>query len=109
MNKEKIYENLAENIGLENFKSIDKKQRKIKNAMGNMFAFTICILSITGMVFAKEISAKVYENFYGTGNGVGKAIEEGYIEDVEMKNEVSDSVVVNEETGEVIEDFETSI
>ena len=29
MGKEKIYENLAENISLEKFKRIDKKQRKI--------------------------------------------------------------------------------
>lgn len=109
MGKEKIYENLAENIGLEKFKRIDKKQRKIKNIIGNMFAFVICTLSITGMVFAKEISTKVYENFFWTGNGVGKAIEEGYIEEVNAESEVSESVAVNEESGQVIEDFDTSI
>lgn len=109
MGKEKIYENLAENIGLENFKTIDKKQRKVKNAIGNMFTFAICALSITGMVFAKEISTKVYENFFGTGNGVGKAIEEGYIEEAKTESEPSESVAINEETGQVIEDFETSI
>lgn len=109
MEKEKIYENLAENIGLEHFKIIDKKQRKVKSVIGNMFALAICTLSITGMVFAKEISTKVYENFFGTGNGVGKAIEEGYIEEAKTESKPSDSVAVNEETGQVIEDFETSI
>ena len=47
--------------------------------------------------------------FFGTGNGVGKAIEEGYIEEIEMESDSSDSVASNEETGQVIEDFETSI
>ena len=109
MGKERIYENLAENIGLEKFKRIDKKQRKIKSIITNTFTIAICTLSITGMVFAKEISTKVYENFFGTGNGVGKAIEEGYIEESKTESEPSESVAVNEETGQVIEDFETSI
>lgn len=109
MGKEKIYENLAENIGLEHFKTIDKKQRKIKSIITNTFTLAICVLSITGMVFAKEISAKVYENFWGTGNGVGKAMEEGYIEKADVESEPSESVATNEETGQVIEDVETSI
>ena len=109
MEKENIYENLAENIGLEKFKRIDRKQRKIKSIITNTFTLAICTLSITGMVFAKEISTKVYENFFGTGNGVGKAIEEGYIEEAKTESESSESIVVNEETGQVIEDFETSI
>ena len=109
MGKEKIYENLAENISLEKFKRIDKKQRKIKSIITNTFTLAICTLSITGMVFAKEISIKVYENFFGTGNGVGKAIEEGYIEEAKTESEPSESIAVNEETGQVVEDFETSI
>ena len=109
MRKEKIYENLVENIGLEKFKRIDRKQRKVKTIITNTFTLAICTLSITGMVFAKEISTKVYENFFGTGNGVGKAIEEGYIEEAKIESESSESIVVNEETGQVIEDFDTSI
>ena len=107
--RDKVYENLAENIGLEHFKAIERKQQKVKNIIGNTFALLICVLSITSMVFAKEISTKVYENFFGTGNGVGKAIEEGYIEKANVESEPSNSVAVNEETGQVIEDFETSI
>ena len=109
MGKERIYENITENISLEKFKTIDKKQRRIKKIISNTLTLAVCVLSITGMVFAKEISAKVYENFFGTGNGVGKAIEEGYIEEIEMESDSSDSVASNEETGQVIEDFETSI
>lgn len=109
MGKERIYENITENISLEKFKTIDRKQRRTKKIISNIFTLAVCVLSITGMVFAKEISAKVYENFFGTGNGVGKAIEEGYIEEIEMESDSSDSVASNEETGQVIEDFETSI
>ena len=109
MGKERIYENLAENIGLEKFKRIDRKQRKVKAIITNTFTLAICTLSITGMVFAKEISTKVYENFFGTGNGVGKAIEEGYIETPEVKNEVVNTTAINKDTGEKIEDLETTV
>lgn len=109
MEKENIYENLIENIGLENFKKIDKRKEKIKNAIQKTFTVSICFLSIAGMVFAKDISTKIYENVYGTGNGYGKAIEEGYIEKTDMEDETSISKVENEETGEVIEDLETKI
>lgn len=109
MGKEKIYENLAENIGLENFKIIDKKNRRIKNILQTTLTVAICSLSITGMVFAKDISTKIYENIYGTGNGYGKAISEGYVEKTEMEDEVSVSTIENEETGEIIEDLDTKI
>lgn len=109
MGKEKIYENLAENISLENFKIIDKKNRRIKNILQTTLTVAICSLSITGMVFAKDISTKIYENIYGTGNGYGKAISEGYVEQPEMEDEVSVSTIEDEETGEIIEDLDTKI
>ena len=64
MGKERIYENITENISLEKFKTIDRKQRRTKKIISNIFTLAVCVLSITGMVFAKEISAKVYENFF---------------------------------------------
>lgn len=109
MEKENIYENLIENIGLENFKRIDKRNAKIKNTLQKTFTVSICFLSIAGMVFAKDISTKIYENIYNGGNGYGKAIEEGYVEKTEMEDEVSSSVIEDEETGKIIEDLETSI
>lgn len=109
MGKENIYENLAQNIGLENFKKIDKRNTKIKNAFQKTLTVSICALSITGMVFARDISTKIYDDVYGGGYGYGKAIEEGYIEEVEMEDEVSVSTIENEETGEIIEDLETKI
>lgn len=109
MNKDNIYKNLTDNIGLETFKRIDKKERKIKNFIKNSSMLMIACLSITSMVFAKELSTKIYDNFFGTGNGVGKAIEEGYIEKTEMKDEVSNSIVTNEETGKIAENVNASI
>lgn len=67
------------------------------------------IVSISGMVFAKEISTKIYENFFFTGNGMGTAINEGYIENTTMDYQNSNASIENEETGEIIEDAETQI
>lgn len=109
MEKEKIYENLIENIGLENFKKIDKRNTKIKNTLQKTLTVSVCALSITGMVFARDISTKIYDDVYGGGYGYGKAIDEGYIEEVDMEDEVSVSAIENEETGEIVEDMETKI
>lgn len=109
MGKEKIYENLSENIGLENFKIIDRKKQRIKSIVQKTFTVVVCSLSITGMVFARDISAKIYENVYNGGNGFGKAISEGYVEQPEMEDEVSISTIEDEETGEIIEDLDTKI
>ena len=52
MGKERIYENITENISLEKFKTIDRKQRRPKKIISNIFSLAVCVLSITGMVFA---------------------------------------------------------
>lgn len=109
MEKVKIYENLVENICLENFKKIDKRNAKIKSILQKTLTVSICALSITGMVFARDISNKIYDDVYGGGYGYARAIEEGYIEKNTMEDEISISSVENEETGEIIEDLETKI
>ena len=48
-------------------------------------------------------------NKYFTGKGVEKAINEGYIENTEMEEQKSNSTIQNKETGEIIEDTETSV
>lgn len=48
-------------------------------------------------------------NKYFTGKGIEKAINEGYIENTKMEEQKSDSTIQNEETGEIIEDNETSV
>lgn len=109
MGKQDIYDNLAENIGIENFKRIDKKKQNRKDFFQKILTVIICMVSITGMVCAKDISIKIYDNVYGGGNGYGKAMSEGYIEKVEMDDNISNSIIENEETGEIIEDLETKI
>lgn len=109
MGKQDIYNNLVENIGLENFKRIDKKNQKRKDFFQKTLTVIVGTISIAGMVCAKDISIKIYDNVYGGGNGYGKAMSEGYIEKVEMDDNISNSIIENEETGEVIEDLETKI
>lgn len=109
MGKQDIYNNLVENIGLENFKRIDKKNQKRKDFFQKTLTVIVGTISIAGMVCAKDISIKIYDNVYGGGNGYGKAMSEGYIEKVEMDDNISNSIIENEETGEMIEDLETKI
>ena len=79
MGKQDIYDNLAENIGIENFKRIDKKKQNRKDFFQKILTVIICIVSITGMVCAKDISIKIYDNVYGGGNCYGKDMSEVYI------------------------------
>lgn len=109
MSKDSILNNLKDNISASNFIKEKAKKDKMKNILQSSLAVILCAFSITGIVFAKEISTKMYENFWTTGNGIGHAMEEGYIEQPKMEPENSVSVMENEETGEKIEDLETSV
>ena len=109
MSKDNIINLIKDDIAISNFKKKYQKQEKLKNIFQNILAISLCTLSITGIVFAKEISTKIYDNFWQTGNGVGKAMNEGYIENINMDYQVSNTNVQNTETGEKIEDTETKI
>ena len=109
MGKEKIFENLQENIAIENFRTIYKKHEKTKKILQSTVTVMICCLSITGIVFAKDISTKVYDNFFMTGKGMETAMNEGYIENTDMEYENANTTVENTETGEMIEDVETKV
>lgn len=67
-----------------------------------------CVVFSTGIVFARDISEKIY-NFYGTGKGVETAINDGYI--VENDSEYTDSPTEfsNEDTGIVIENSSAKV
>lgn len=108
MEKSKILKNLKENIAIENFREINKKSERTKKILQSTLTVTICCLSLTGMVFAKDISTKIY-NKYFTGKGVETAINEGYVANTEMEEKGSNSTIQNEETGEIIEDNETTV
>lgn len=109
MSKEKILSNLESNIAIENFRKINKKHEKRKKILQSTLTVVISTLSVTGMVFAKDISKNIYNNFFFTGKGMETAINEGYIENTQMDYEKSNSKIENEETGEIIEDADTKV
>ena len=110
MSKEEIYDNLLKNATLEKFKIKEKKKRERTNFFQILCAFIICAISITSMVYAKNISEKiVYHNEYFTGNGVGKAISEGYIEEPENAEMQVTSEVQNAYSGEIIDNVEAKL
>ena len=108
MEKSKILENIKDNIAIDNFREIDRKQKKVKKMLQSTLMMTICSLSLTGMVFAKDISTRIYNKFH-TGIGVENAINEGYVEKIEMEDQSSITTIKNEITGKVITDKETKI
>ena len=109
MEKEKIFENIQENIAIENFRTIHKKHERTKKILQSTLTVMICCLSITGIVFAKDISTKLYDNFFMTGKGMETAMNEGYIEDTNMDYENANATIENTETGEIVEDVETKV
>ncbi len=109
MGKEKIFENIQENIAIENFRTIHKKHERTKKILQRTLTVMICCLSITGIVFAKDISTKLYDNFFMTGKGMETAMNEGYIEDTNMDYENANTTIENTETGEIVEDVETKV
>ncbi len=109
MEKEKCFEKLEENMAIENFRTIYCKHKRIKKTLQSTCITIICCLSITGIVFAKDISTKIYDNFFMTGNGMGTAMHEGYIENTDMEYENANATIENIQTGEMIEDVETKV
>ncbi len=109
MNKENILNNIQENIAIEKFRTIHKRQEKTKKILQSTLTVIICCLSVTGIVFAKDISTKLYDNFFMTGKGMETAMNEGYIENTNMDYENANTTIENTETGEVIEDIETKV
>ena len=83
MSKEDIYKRIRSNIAIDNYKEDEKNKAKVKNRLSSVIALVLCMFSVSSMVFANDISLKIYENFFDTGNGVGAAIENGYIEERE--------------------------
>lgn len=110
MDKEYIYENLSKNIGIEKFKIREKKIQKRKSIIQIACSFIVCAISITSIVYAKNISEKIiYANEYFTGNGVGKAISEGYIEEPEDKEVKSITEAQNTYSGEIYDNVGAKI
>lgn len=108
-NNKEIYEDLKLKIAISNFQEEEKSMPEKNNIIKSLIATILMITSFSGVVFAKDISYKIYKNFFLTGNGMETAINEGYIENIEMEEKDSNSIVENEETGKKIEDANTKI
>ena len=59
------------------------------NIIKPLVATILMMLSCSGMVFAKEISQKIYDNFFGISKGMETAMNEGYVENIDMENQAS--------------------
>lgn len=110
MSKEKMYENLYNNISIEKFKQKEKRIERKNSIMQMIGSALVCMFCITSMVYAKSISEKiVYANDYFTGNAIGKAINEGYIEKPEDKKVDVETEVQDTYTGKVYDNVETKV
>ena len=109
MPEKDIYNNIASNIGLEKFKIKEKKSNKLKNISQITLTSVLCMTSLTSMVFAKDISTKIYDNYFGTGEGVGTAIHNGYIEESRTQANSSETIAKNEITGKKIDGVDTKV
>ena len=109
MPEKDIYNNIASNIGLEKFKIKEKKSNKLKNISQITLTSVLCMTSLTSMVFAKDISTKIYDNYFGTGEGVGTAIHNGYIEESKTQANSSETIAKNEITGKKIDGVDTKV
>ena len=76
-NKEENWEALKEKIALSNLLEEEnmKNKGKIIAMIKPMVAACLMLVSLSGIVFAKEIANQIY-NQYFTGKGVEKAIHE---------------------------------
>ncbi len=109
-NKEENWEALKEKIAISNLLEEEnmKNKGKIIAMIKPMVAACLMLVSLSGIVFAKEIANQIY-NQYFTGKGVEKAIHEGYVENTQMEEQNAKTTIENEETGEMVEADETSI
>lgn len=108
MDNNKIYEKVKMKIAISKSKEEDIVMEK-NNVIKYIVATLLMITSFSGVVFAKDISEKIYENFFLTGKGMETAMNEGYIENIEMEEKISNTIAENEETGKKIEDTNTKI
>lgn len=111
MPKDDIYKRLKNSIAMDKFNKHEKIRIKRRDFINSFMSILVCLFSISGIVFANEISTKIYENYFQTGNGVGAAIENGYIEknNDDHLADMEKAYAKNEYTGETIDGTLTKI
>ena len=92
---EKIYNDVKRKISISNFVEEENElMKKNKYSIFKSIAIAACmVLSITGVVFAKNIENLMNNLFgYNASDGVQTAVENGYIKEVEPKYKESDGI-----------------
>ena len=56
MSRDNILNNLKDNISVSKFRKEKARKDKIRNVLQSSLAVVLCMFSITGIVFAKDIS-----------------------------------------------------
>lgn len=109
MSKETVMNHLKNRIAIENFQQLENRSRKRKRMVHSILTVIICAMSLTGIALAKDISTKLYYNFFLTGQGMGTAMQEGYLENINMDYKSSEGTIENGQTGQKIEAVDTKI
>lgn len=119
INEDELLEKLRMNIAISNFKNDIKQEESIneytlKNKKfwriyemkKRIVAFgTICLMLVSGVVFAAN-NEKIVQFFRGLGGGIDSAVENGYIENVDMESIAKDTTI--EENENFVENIEVS-
>ena len=96
--KEKILENVKLKISISNFEKEEKiEMKRTRKSIIKIAAIACCtMLSITGVVFAKDIGNFI-KNFFGsnTSEGVDIAVNNGYVAEVETKKQNADGIEIS--------------
>lgn len=95
--KEEILKNVKRKISISNFVEEEKlDMKKVNNSILKVGAVACClVVSITGVVFAKEIGNFV-KNLFGanTSDGVDTAVNNGYVSDVKTEYQNAEGVEI---------------
>lgn len=95
--KENILENVKLKISISNFEKEEKiEMKKTSKNILKIIAVSCCtMLSITGVVFAKDIGNFVKEFFGGNSSeGVDSAVNNGYVAEVKTEYQESEGIEI---------------
>ena len=108
---EKIYNDVKRKISISNFVEEENEVMvKNKHSIFKSIAVACCmLLSITGVVFAKDIGSFINNLFgYNASDGVQTAVENGYVKEVESAYIESDGIEVSVDSF-LIDDYNLDI
>lgn len=107
---EKVLENVKLKISISNF---DKEENiEMNQVKKNIFKFAsvACLMLVltTGVVFAKDIE-KFIKYYFGNDKLINEAAERGYVEEVSMNSVETENTIVQNESGEIVDDVDVSV